>query len=182
MLTGEHLAIDLVNTRSSTPDGEHDVLASAQEFEGWLAAESDRLVPPKAPLTMPELAAVRELRRHIETAIDDVRHGRNVSAGVLEAINDAAQRAPSFVQLTLKDGKPTAGTARAGNELDKIVAQLAEAAVSLLADPKAGTIRTCEGPGCRMIFLPAHPRRRWCSPELCGNRVRVARYYQRHKG
>ncbi|GAA2507323.1 hypothetical protein GCM10023100_41830 [Actinocorallia cavernae] len=28
--------------------------------------------------------------------------------------------------------------------------------------------------------LPAHPRRRWCSPARCGNRARVARYYQRH--
>jgi predicted RNA-binding Zn ribbon-like protein len=32
-----------------------------------------------------------------------------------------------------------------------------------------------------MLFLPAHPRRRWCSPQLCGNRVRVARYYRRHR-
>ena len=31
------------------------------------------------------------------------------------------------------------------------------------------------------VFLPANPRRRWCSPAICGNRARVARYYQRHK-
>jgi predicted RNA-binding Zn ribbon-like protein len=37
------------------------------------------------------------------------------------------------------------------------------------------------GPQCRLLFLPAHPRRRWCSRVLCGNRVRVTRYYQRHK-
>ncbi|WP_253798373.1 CGNR zinc finger domain-containing protein [Nocardia amikacinitolerans] len=28
---------------------------------------------------------------------------------------------------------------------------------------------------------PAHPKRRWCSPDRCGNRVRVARYYRKHK-
>ncbi|MFF4211720.1 CGNR zinc finger domain-containing protein [Streptomyces sp. NPDC001796] len=32
-----------------------------------------------------------------------------------------------------------------------------------------------------MLFLPAHPRRRWCSAARCGNRVRVARHYQRRK-
>ncbi|MFD0515426.1 CGNR zinc finger domain-containing protein [Streptomyces aureus] len=32
-----------------------------------------------------------------------------------------------------------------------------------------------------LLFLPAHPRRRWCSAARCGNRARVARYYQRHK-
>ena len=51
----------------------------------------------------------------------------------------------------------------------------------LLADPAAGRVRGCEGPGCLLLFLPAHPRRRWCSPDLCGNRVRVARHYRRHK-
>jgi len=30
-------------------------------------------------------------------------------------------------------------------------------------------------------LLPAHRRRRWCSPATCGNRARVARYYQLHK-
>ncbi|WP_433464559.1 CGNR zinc finger domain-containing protein [Spirillospora sp. CA-128828] len=30
-------------------------------------------------------------------------------------------------------------------------------------------------------FLPGHPRRRWCSAARCGNRVRVARHYQRHR-
>ncbi|MEV6134662.1 CGNR zinc finger domain-containing protein [Nocardia sp. NPDC051990] len=32
-----------------------------------------------------------------------------------------------------------------------------------------------------LLFLRLHPRRRWCASERCGNRVRVARYYQRHK-
>ncbi|NGN66182.1 hypothetical protein G5C51_20070, partial [Streptomyces sp. A7024] len=27
----------------------------------------------------------------------------------------------------------------------------------------------------------SHPRRRWCSATRCGNRARVARYYERHK-
>jgi predicted RNA-binding Zn ribbon-like protein len=32
-----------------------------------------------------------------------------------------------------------------------------------------------------MLFLPVNARRRWCSPAVCGNRVRVARYYEAHK-
>lgn len=30
-------------------------------------------------------------------------------------------------------------------------------------------------------LVTATLRRRWCSPTVCGNRARVARYYQRHK-
>ncbi|MEU9839973.1 CGNR zinc finger domain-containing protein [Actinomadura sp. NPDC048032] len=39
----------------------------------------------------------------------------------------------------------------------------------------------CEADDCVLLFLPAHPRRRWCSAARCGNRVRVARHYRRHR-
>ncbi|WP_371871358.1 CGNR zinc finger domain-containing protein [Phytohabitans rumicis] len=41
-------------------------------------------------------------------------------------------------------------------------------------------VRQCEADDCVMLFLPAHPRRRWCSGACCGNRTRVAWHYQRH--
>ncbi|MFD8063387.1 CGNR zinc finger domain-containing protein [Streptomyces cyaneofuscatus] len=32
-----------------------------------------------------------------------------------------------------------------------------------------------------MLFVPAHPARRWCSAARRGNRARVARHCQRHR-
>ncbi|WP_328427046.1 CGNR zinc finger domain-containing protein [Streptomyces sp. NBC_00443] len=63
----------------------------------------------------------------------------------------------------------------------RLASCLAEAAAELLADPAVAGIRKCEADDCVMVFLPTHPRRRWCSAARCGNRVRVARHYQRHK-
>jgi predicted RNA-binding Zn ribbon-like protein len=42
-------------------------------------------------------------------------------------------------------------------------------------------LRRCDGPGCVLFFVATNPRRRWCSPAICGNRVRVARHYDRHQ-
>ncbi|MFC9825694.1 CGNR zinc finger domain-containing protein [Streptomyces erythrochromogenes] len=39
----------------------------------------------------------------------------------------------------------------------------------LLTDPRAGQVRECEAPDCVLLFLPAHPRRRWCVAGVCGN-------------
>ena len=75
----------------------------------------------------------------------------------------------------------TATPRRRGNPTAILLAQLAAAAAELLASPAIRRVRSCEGRDCRMLFLPASPRRRWCSPAVCGNRARVARYYQRHK-
>jgi predicted RNA-binding Zn ribbon-like protein len=53
--------------------------------------------------------------------------------------------------------------------------------VELLADPTVCDVRRCDAPTCVILFLARHPNRRWCTPTICGNRARVARYYQRHK-
>ncbi|MEU7864542.1 ABATE domain-containing protein [Nonomuraea sp. NPDC049141] len=177
LLTGEPLALDLLNTRASCPGGEVDSLDRIEDFEAWLALQSERLATPSSMATS-DLAAVRELREHIRTAVDAARHGDPVPATALQAVNQAVRAAPAYRTLESDLG---VRTRRDGDGRARLLTQLAEAAVDLLSDPAVVKVRACEGPLCRMLFLPAHPRRRWCSPALCGNRVRVARHYQRHK-
>lgn len=171
LVTGEPLALDFVNTLT----GQFDAL---DDPEPWLRLQAGRLVPPARPLTEADLATLRALREHVRTAIDAVRHGAPPPSAAIDAVNRAVKAAPSY---RLLDPDLHVHAHRSGGDLAKLLAQLAEAAVELLTDANANRIRACEGPQCRMLFLPAHPKRRWCSPALCGNRVRVARYYQRHK-
>ncbi|MFI7707675.1 CGNR zinc finger domain-containing protein [Nonomuraea sp. NPDC049480] len=177
LLIGEPLALDLVNTRAR----DFDALDAPGDFQEWLARQAGRLTVPAAPLKASGLAAVRRLRGHVESAINAVREAVPPPEAAVAAINEAARAAPPYRVLEWRDGAFRTAAQRDGGDLARLLAQLAEAAADLLTDPAAGRIRGCEGPQCRMLFLPAHPRRRWCSPDLCGNRVRVARYYQRHK-
>ncbi|MEU4571497.1 CGNR zinc finger domain-containing protein [Nonomuraea sp. NPDC023979] len=175
VLTGEPLALDLVNTRASTPAGDVDFLGTADGLGVWLARQSDRLGGLPQPLTADGLAAVHRLRAHVEAAVTAVVAGQAPPAAAVAALNEAARAAPIHLFL----GGSGVETRRDAAPLDRLLAELAEAAITLLGTPGASRIRSCEAPGCRMLFLPAHPRRRWCSPELCGNRVRVARHYER---
>jgi len=176
-LTGEPLALDLLNTRARTPEGWIDALDRVADFRHWLALQADRITPPRS-LTAGDLDAVRELRAQVREAVEATRRGSPVPAAALNAINEAVRAAPPYTVLE-PDLRRT--VRRNGDDRACLLAQLAEAAVALLSDPAAARIRACEGPQCVMLFLPAHPRRRWCSPTLCGNRVRVARYYQRRR-
>ncbi|GAB0105752.1 hypothetical protein JMUB6875_47330 [Nocardia sp. JMUB6875] len=94
---------------------------------------------------------------------------------------DAQAAAPAIRRLDWIGGELAETVARLGDPGARLAAHLADAATTLLTDPAVGRIRQCGAQDCVMLFLPAHPRRQWCSPERCGNRVRVARYYQRHK-
>jgi predicted RNA-binding Zn ribbon-like protein len=177
-LTGEPLALDLVNTVASPPGGDADLLESADDLRAWLAAERDRLDITDGPI---DLGAVRALRAHITRAVEAARASAPPPPAALRAITDAQRNAPAHQELSWNGQAITVTTRRPGTATAVLLAQLAEAAATLLASPAIGLVRSCEGPGCRMLFLPAHPRRRWCSPATCGNRARVARYYQLHK-
>ncbi|MFG1945625.1 CGNR zinc finger domain-containing protein [Nonomuraea sp. NPDC048826] len=174
-LTGEPLALDLINTRAHTPEGDVDFLETTDGLAIWLRRQSERLTVP--PLSDEGAEAVRSLRAQMETAITAAADGAEPPAGAVAALNEAARRAPSYLAL----GPAGVTTRRDAPPLDRLLAELAESAITLLGGPDTAKIKSCEAPGCRMLFLPAHPRRRWCSPELCGNRVRVARHYQRAK-
>jgi predicted RNA-binding Zn ribbon-like protein len=179
-LIGEPLALDLVNTCPHTPDGPVDLLATRAGLAAWLDAQAERL---PSPLTRPSEAEVRRvvaLRGHIATAIDHARRSQRPPQSSLKALTEAQKAAPMWQLLTWNGQAVTSTPERAGDAADRLLADLAYAATDLLTDHRVTLIRRCAGPDCTVLFLPDNPRRTWCSPTLCGNRVRVARYYQRH--
>lgn len=177
-LTGEPLALDLVNTRPAVGD----LLATPGDLRSWWVLEADRL-PEAVPheVTAVDLAAVRAVREHTVRALAEVRRGAEPSVSDLEALGEAQRAAPAIDEPSWNGSVVTVTRRREGSPGRQLAASLAEAAVELLAHPEVTRIRECEADDCVMLFLPTHPRRRWCSAARCGNRMRVARHYQRHK-
>ncbi|MGV9820993.1 CGNR zinc finger domain-containing protein [Nocardia xishanensis] len=177
-LIGEPLALDLVNTR---PLGT-DLLATTEQLADWLARESER--HPELALDRPtpaDLAAVHDVRDRIAAVLDAILHDRRPPATALRALTAAQAAAPAVRHLDWDGAAVVATPHRDGPPAARLSAVLAEAAADLLTDPALAKLKCCEADDCALLFLPAHPKRRWCSPERCGNRVRVARYYRKHK-
>jgi predicted RNA-binding Zn ribbon-like protein len=177
-LTGEPLALDLVNTR---PLGQ-DLLATPADLAAWLTVQSGRLADVSGPAPSPaDLAAVHAVRDHAAAALDHARHGHRPPAAALRGLEAALRAAPAHRRLGWDGTTVTAVAKRTGRLGARAAAELAESTVDLLADPKAvAAIRECAADDCVLVFLPARPRRVWCSAARCGNRTRVARHYARH--
>lgn len=184
-LTGEPLALDLVNTRARLAEGPVDFLATMRGLQHWLGCERHRLstLAPRAIArpTQAARSAVLDLREHAAAAIEHARHGDPASEHDLRGLNGAMSAAPVIMELTRSEGALRVVPRRHGDPNLHVAAELAESTAALLADPAVATVRQCEAEVCAMLFLPAHPRRRWCSPTICGNRVRVGRYHQRRR-
>ncbi len=149
----------------------------ALDFVNTLTSEEDRLPEWLSSQGFPWSDTILELRGHVEAAVLAARDGLEPD---LAPLNAALRGAPAFEVLTWS-GAVVVSRERDGDEVARTLAVLAGAAAELLASPAVLKVKTCEAPTCRLLFVPAHPRRRWCDPATCGNRVRVARYYQRHK-
>lgn len=176
-MIGEPLALDLVNTRTA----DADLLTTPDQLADWLRQQAERLPePPSGRPTTEELRRIRQVREHIAAVIEALLHNRRPTAAALRGLENAQSAAPGIRQLQWDGTALTATARRAGPAAARIAAALAESAVELLGGPAIARLKQCEADDCVLLFLPAHPRRRWCSPQRCGNRIRVARYYDRH--
>jgi predicted RNA-binding Zn ribbon-like protein len=184
-LTGEPLALDLINTRPQTPYGPVDLIATAADLESWLELESE-LHPglyqaAAGGLSAQQVAAVHVVRDCAAVAMARIRAGGAPPASALRALNRALASAPPVRKISMADGRVVSTVHRSGTAGARLGALLAEAVADLLTDPAINEVRQCAAQDCVLLFMPGHPRRQWCSATRCGNRARVARHYDRHK-
>ena len=181
-LVGEPLPIDFVNTRplrARGVDAPADQLGTVGGLQQWLAMESDRL--SYVPITEPLRLAVIDLRAHTGVALDAVVDGAAPPSASIDAINAALRGAPSHAVLRWAGSNGYLEVIRDTGGGEALLAALAESAAEYLASELVAKTRRCEAPDCDLLFSQTHPRRRWCSSTVCGNRTRVSRYYERHK-
>ncbi|MFG2985323.1 CGNR zinc finger domain-containing protein [Streptomyces sp. NPDC048258] len=176
-LTGEPLALDLLNTLTAAGD----LVAEPAGLARWLAEQAGRLTPV-GDVGAAEVAAVRAVREAARPALAAVRCGERPPGDALRALNEAMAGAPARRELAWSaEAGLTAAAHRVAAPARRLAAELAESVAEFLTDPRVASVRGCEAEDCVLLFLPLHPRRRWCVASACGNRARVARYYARHK-
>ena len=180
VLSDEPAPVRLMNTTWTARDGVFDALADVSDLRVFLAAIG-RSVPSDVGPT--HLAAVHELRTGLRTLAEVAR--RPAAAchsewdAALETINRALALAPAVDVLTATSEEMTLSRAD-GASFFASLSRLAREGAEVLAD-RSRPLRACHAPGCGLYFVRNHQRRRWCGTD-CGNRVRAARYYQRHRG
>ncbi|WP_330457862.1 CGNR zinc finger domain-containing protein [Streptomyces sp. NBC_00820] len=169
-LTGEPLALDLLNTRWNTEGSGRDLLDDAEGLAVWLAANGLDGAHPAGPDVLRHL---RQAREALRTAVDgSPREGAPLVDAVLahgrvrvRLTADGAAEEPEFAD-------PSWGPAwlAARNYLD------------LLAKAP-DRIRVCAHETCVLHFFDTsrNGTRRWCSMAACGNRAKASRHYARAK-
>ena len=179
-LRDEPVAIELHNTVHAAAGEPRDGLADAASAAAFVRAIAPRLSADGLPGgSGPSAAELVALRGAVRAALGAAVAGELPERGALDAINAAAARAAVSARAVVRDGRVVRSVDRHGaDRADVVLAGFATDAIELLSGPLRGEIRACGAPGCVLLYVRDHPRRRWCS-NACGNRARQARHYRR---
>lgn len=167
------LAVELVNTGH---DG-HDHLGDLAALEAFVREMELSDAPPAEPQDLPAVQELREQLRRVFTAPDE--------AAASSILNGLLASSGAHPELTNHgDGNWHLHYTPAGAPLRKrLTAESAMALAVVIAAGGFARFRTCESETCFDVFVDRSKNRsrRYCSPEICGNRASVRRYRERQR-
>ncbi len=177
---GDHPALDFINTLRMIGSELTDKWQSDEDVATWIVREGLRDTLPST--TWPDGVLLRKARNLREIARKTVQARKAAKTFPLHELNSFLEHSVSHCVLSAKS-RINLHFERVyrQNTIEQYLAPVAESVAELLSHADFELIRHCEGGQCVLWFYDrtkAH-RRRWCSPQFCGNRAKVAAFRAR---
>jgi predicted RNA-binding Zn ribbon-like protein len=190
LFLGNHLALDLLNTRIIPDRDPVELLPDPVALERWLLAaglvtstNGERLRRRWRDSVEAQsfLEELRRFRERLRAVVIQREAGAAVSARFLAELNRLLEKYPARIALSAAGGKLQREVLFEPATPSEVWAPIAAATADLLTEVDPSRIRKCES--CIMHFYDVSKKssRRWCSMNICGNRVKVAAYRERRR-
>src|SRR5258706_99731 len=190
LFVGNQLVLDFLNTRPVQNGKPSELLPDFGALLRWFQAAdllSSREVGSLqrqrggSASAQRTTQAMRKLRERLRKEILAWEHGGSVQHSILDELNNLRAEHPMRTQLST-DGKSYVTELRfEPREPEDLFAPLAHNTAILFANLDRKRIRKCAR--CVLHFYDTSKKgtRRWCSMQLCGNRLKVAAYAARKR-
>jgi len=191
-LKGGNLALDLVNTRDTAPDGKpgFDRLLDYEHLLAWavragaLSTEGAEAAASRATLRPAEAAAAlsraRALRSDIFEVFDAIAQDHDPPSPNLDTLRGAHGEAVASGSL-VRRGDAFNWDWSNNEELQSVLWPVVHSAMELLTSGDLPRVKQCGR--CSWLFLDAtkNRSRRWCSMEGCGTNEKSERFIARRR-
>lgn len=192
LFLGNQLALDFLNTKPLTDEAPQELLTDMKALERWLiaagvldaSADVSRTRrwrdSPKADAFLKKLLAFRE---ELRAEVIHRERGSAISEAFLEKLNRLLQEHPSRMAVHRQAKELSLQLVFEPREPEDIWAPIVAAVGDLLSAVPKERVRKCESESCVLHFYDTSKKgsRRWCSMNLCGNKVKVAAYKERNR-
>ncbi|MCU1226906.1 MAG: hypothetical protein JWQ42_4999 [Edaphobacter sp.] len=183
--------LDLLNTKPVLADGPTELLPDVRALERWLIA-SGIVVSPNAKAVVRSwrhstkatafLGQLISFRERLREAVKRIENGSSPTDAFLAEVNLLLLHHPRHTSLQKRDGMVVRETLFEPRKTTDLWAPIIDATADLLAEAEWSRIRKCES--CVVHFFDTSKKgsRRWCSMNICGNKLKVAAYQRRKRG
>lgn len=183
--------LDLLNTKPVLADGPTELLPDVRALERWLIASGmvssvkDKTAvrgwrnSAEADTFLKQLIGFREKLRD---AVLRIESGMSPSDAFLSEVNSLLLQYPRHTSLRKRDGKVIRETFLEVRRPVDLWAPIVDATADLLTETDSSRIRKCESCVVHFVDTSKKGSRRWCSMNICGNRLKVASYQRRKRG
>jgi predicted RNA-binding Zn ribbon-like protein len=189
---GHYACLDFVNTEANKSGEIKDLLLNYDDLIAWLASAklftADKLTRAFEEWRGKSAAGLAfkqalELRNCLDEMSRQIVRARSVSRATLQAINAVIERPSGTTRLV----KTAHGFERRFDpdvkEPTQLLIPIGESAAELLCHGDLSRVKRCSNSGCGAYFYDSskNRKRRWCTTTGCGNRMRVAAFYERQR-
>jgi len=190
LFLGNHLALDFLNTCPVQNGEAVELLPDFDALLRWFQA-ADLLSSPEAAnlrqlwgesaRAQLVVEAVRELRERLRKEVLARERGGTVHRAALDELNHLMAEHPMLNRLKAGGNASTTELWFDPRQPENLFAPLAHSAAMLFANADRNRVRKCGQ--CVLHFYDTSKKgtRRWCSMQLCGNRLKVAAYAARRR-
>jgi predicted RNA-binding Zn ribbon-like protein len=182
--------LDLLNTKPVLAEGPTELLTDSRALERWLIASGMAAsAKEKAALrawrnSVAAEAFLKQLlafRERLRDAVLRIETGTLPADAFLTEVNALLLRYPRHTSLRKGNGGLTRETLVELREPADLWAPIVDATADILVETEPARIRKCES--CVVHFFDTSKKgsRRWCSMNICGNKIKVASYQRRKR-
>jgi predicted RNA-binding Zn ribbon-like protein len=192
LFVGNQLALDFLNTKPILEREPQDLLANAAALERWLIASGIVASPKNRALvrtwrdSRQAKAFVRKLiafRERLRTAVLRVESGSLPEDAFVAEIDRRLKEHPQRTSLRKEGSKVVSHVFFEPRTPEDVWAPIIAATAELFSQVEPSRIRQCESQSCVVHFYDTSRKgsRRWCSMNICGNKLKVAAYQRRRR-
>jgi predicted RNA-binding Zn ribbon-like protein len=190
LFVGNQLALDFVNTRPVQNGEPMELLLDFPTLLRWFQAAS--LMTSREVANLQQqwgqsirarhvLEAMRALRERLRKEILSWEGGGAVHHSTVDELNRLMAGHPMRTRLKEKGHSPSTELWFEPHQPEDLFAPLAHSAATLFANVDRNRVRKCDQCVLHFHDISKKGTRRWCSMQLCGNRLKVAAYARRQR-
>jgi predicted RNA-binding Zn ribbon-like protein len=182
--------LDFLNTKPVLENGPTELLPDVHALERWLIASGMAAAPSSKSLlrrwrNSPQAAAfLKQLihfRERLREAVIRIENGHIPAEDFINEVNSRLERYPLQTVLRREDGKLVREAQFRPRTPADFWAPIINAAADVLSEANTSRIRKCESCVVHFLDISKKGSRRWCSMNICGNKIKVAAYQRRKR-